>query len=90
VTGWLLGAAGVGSLGAGAFFLLNASSARSSISSGGLATSGDIESKASLAATRTNLGLVLTGAGAALLVTAIAFLFRGSHASAAATVAGAK
>jgi hypothetical protein len=88
--GFVLGGTGVASLGLGTLFLVRASSARSSISSGGLATSDDIESKASQAATATNLGLVLTGAGAALLITAIPFLFRGSHASATAAVAGAR
>ncbi len=71
--GWSLASAGVVSGAVGAFFFAQAAGAKSTIQAGGLATSGDIQSNASRAATDTNVGFVLVGLAVALIATSIPF-----------------
>jgi hypothetical protein len=71
--GWILSGAGLVSAGIGTYLFTQASSAKSSIQNGGLATGDDIQSAASRAATDSDLGFVLVGVGVALVITALPF-----------------
>jgi hypothetical protein len=77
--GWILAGAGLVSAGIGTYLFTQASSAKSNIQSGGYSTGADIQSVASTAATDTDIGFILVGAGVALALTALPFfLARGS------------
>jgi hypothetical protein len=83
VPGFVLGGLGVVSTGVGGYFLLHASSEKSAIQNGGLATSGDIQSAADSAALSTNLGWTCLGVGVTLLLSALPLIFVGSGSSTA-------
>jgi hypothetical protein len=73
IPGWILAGAGLVSLGIGTYLFTQAASAKSNIQGGGYGTGADIQSVASTAATDTNVGFILVGAGVALALTALPF-----------------